>query len=110
VKASGDDGPVESALRDWRSAPVTPPVRAMLGFLEKQTLTPEALGTDDVRALFAAGLDDDAIEEALLVAFCFGLIDRLADAFAFPLPDARALTWGARILLRLGYARCAVPG
>jgi alkylhydroperoxidase family enzyme len=110
VKAYGGADPVEAALRDWRSAPLEPRVRAMLAFLEKQTLLPGELGPADIDALFAAGLDEQAIHEALVVAFCFGVIDRLADAFAFPLPDARAQVWGARILMTVGYAGGAVPG
>ena len=50
----------------------------MLRFLKQLTLEPESVGADDVRALHAAGLDDEAIEEAVYVATCFNVIDRLA--------------------------------
>src|SRR2546422_7850830 len=35
-----DDTLVEAVLRDWRTAPLDPKLRATLGFLEKLTLAP----------------------------------------------------------------------
>lgn len=61
-------------------------------------------------ALHAAGLSDAAIEEAVYVATCFNIIDRVADAFDFWPSDERGLRWGARILLRIGYGTGSVPG
>jgi len=76
-------------IEDWRSAPVDPPLRAMLGFLEKLTLTPSALTAADADAVRAAGVSDRAIEDAIHVCASFVLINKLADAFGWaPLDDA----------------------
>jgi alkylhydroperoxidase family enzyme len=82
----------------------------MLRFLRRLTLTPEAIGAGDVRALHDAGLEDAAIEEAVYVATCFNVIDRLADAFDFRPNDQQGLRWVARVLLKVGYGAGSVPG
>ena len=70
-------------LADWQTAPVEPPLRAMLGYLEAVTLRPSELGPADAEAVRAAGVSDRGMVDALLVAAYFNLIDRLADSFAF---------------------------
>ena len=75
----------------------------MLEFLEKLTLAPEEVGAADVAALRHAGLSDRAIEDAVHVCAIFNLYDRLADSFAFHVPDARAFAVSAKMLLRFGY-------
>ncbi|HST24487.1 MAG TPA: hypothetical protein VLJ76_00700 [Gaiellaceae bacterium] len=76
-------------LADWRTAPVEPPLRAMLGFLEAVTLRPAEVGPDEAAAVRAAGVSDEAMADALLVCTYFNLIDRLADSFGFtPISDA----------------------
>jgi alkylhydroperoxidase family enzyme len=83
-------------LADWRTAPIEPPLRAMLGYLEAVTLRPGELQPEDAAAVRAAGVSDQATVDALLVAAYFNLIDRLADSFAF-VPISQAL--GAEGLL-----------
>jgi alkylhydroperoxidase family enzyme len=39
-----DEPLVKAILEDWRTAPVNERMRAMLGFLEKVTLTPTEVG------------------------------------------------------------------
>jgi alkylhydroperoxidase family enzyme len=86
-------------------------LRAMLGFLEKLTRTPsQMMASSDVQALRAAGVSAAAAREAVYVAFLFGIMDRLADAFDFEREDERRLRWGARILLNLGYGGASVKG
>jgi alkylhydroperoxidase family enzyme len=84
-------------LADWRTAPIEPGLRATLGLLEKVTLRPTRVAPDDIAAVRAAGVSDEAIEDALAVCAGFNLIDRLADAFAFT-PISHVL--GADGLLR----------
>jgi alkylhydroperoxidase family enzyme len=110
VKALADEKLVRAVLDDWRTAPIDARMHAMLGFLEKLTLTPEAVTPADVVPLRAAGLGDRAIEQAIYVCFLFCTIDRIADAFDFLLPDARSLKWTARILLGPGYKAAVAPG
>ena len=70
-------------LADWRTAPVEPRLRAMLGYLEQVTLRPAEVRPEDAEAVRAAGVSDQAIVDALLVCAYFNLIDRLADSFQF---------------------------
>jgi alkylhydroperoxidase family enzyme len=70
-------------LADWRTAPVDERLRATLGFLQKVTLEPDAVGVEDAEAARAAGASTDALRDALYVAAYFNLIDRLADSFGF---------------------------
>ena len=105
-----DEALVRGVLADPETAPIDDKLRAMLRFLGKLTLTPEVIGADDVRALHAVGLSDEAIEEAVYVATLFNVIDRLADAFDFRPNDERGRRWVARILLRVGYGAGSVPG
>ena len=58
----------------------------MLAFLEKLTLTPDALGEADTAALRAAGVKREEATDALYVAALFCVYNRLADAFGFALP------------------------
>ena len=58
---------------------------------------------DDMRALLAAGVTRDRIEDALAVAFAFNTMNRLADAFEFSVPGPEAFEAGAKYLLAHGY-------
>lgn len=100
---------VEAALHDWRSAPVSEKARAMLGFLEALNQRPESVGPREIEGLRAQGLSDAAIESALLVAFGFEIITRLADALRFPLPSAEGIRRATENLLRRGYGTGSIP-
>jgi alkylhydroperoxidase family enzyme len=62
----------------------------MLGYLEAVTLRPGEVVPGDAEEVRAAGVSDQAMVDALLIATYFNLIDRLADSFAFE-PISRAL-------------------
>jgi hypothetical protein len=57
----------------------------------------------------AAGVSDGALEDAIHVCALFNVIDRIADALAFELPDSEY--WGrvAPGFLAGGYAQPASP-
>ena len=110
MKAGGDEKLVAAILDDYRSAPIDDKLRAMLAFLEKLTLTPDAMSDADAAKLRAAGIDGAAAESALYVGFVFGVMDRLADAFDFKVNSRAGLRWVARILYRVGYTAGCVPG
>jgi alkylhydroperoxidase family enzyme len=88
-------------LADWRTAPIDDKLKAMLGYLEKLTLSPQAIQAADVAALQAAGISQQAMREAIYVCALFNLIDRLADALNFAIPPN--WTAGAQTLLKRGY-------
>jgi alkylhydroperoxidase family enzyme len=84
---------------DWRTAPVSEPLRATLGFLETLTLRPEELSAEDADAVLEAGVGEDALVDAIHVAALFTMIVRLADSFGWRVPSDEAL---ARAGSRLG--------
>ena len=92
-------------LEDFESAPIRPELKATLRFLKKMTLEPDALNGDDAAAVRAAGVDDQALREAIHVAYLFNIYDRLADAMGWHVPDPSLGSYqsGARRLLSRGY-------
>ena len=55
----------QSVESDWRTAHVSPRIRATLGFLETLTLRPDEITRDDADSVRAAGVSDDALDLAL---------------------------------------------
>ena len=90
-------------LADWRTAPLDAKLRAALGFLEKLTLTPGEVRPSDIAPLRAAGVSDEAIEDAIHVCALFNIYDRLADALGWYLPGPDGYAAGGRNLMRRGY-------
>jgi hypothetical protein len=58
---------------------------------------------DDMRALLAAGVSREQIEDALAVCFTFNTVDRLSRTFGWVVSDPRAFAAGAKYLLAHGY-------
>jgi hypothetical protein len=56
-----------------------------------------------VLAARAAGVSDEALREAIYVCFMLSTVDRLADAFDFPVPDPTTLQRYAWIAATFGY-------
>lgn len=96
-----------AALDDWRALDLSPEVRATLEVLVRLTESPEQVSATDIDHLRAAGVSDDAIVDALHVAFVFNLVNRLANAFGYAFESDDARKADAKVLHRLGYR---VPG
>jgi alkylhydroperoxidase family enzyme len=94
---------VQAVLDDWRSAPLDAKLRAALGFLEKLTLHPDDVGPGDVAPLRAAGLSDDAIEDAIHACVLFNIYDRMADSLDWYRPGPEGYAASGRNLMRRGY-------
>lgn len=95
---------MQEALRDYREAPLSDPLRATLGFLRKLTLEPDAVDADDVGEVIAAGVSPQALRDAIDVCAGFNVIDRIADALDFAPQSAEGLAAGAHMLTTRGYA------
>ena len=95
---------MEAVLRDFRSAPISDRLRAMLGYLEKMTLRPEEVGAPDLEPLRRCDISDEAIADAVHVCAAFQIYDRLADAMGWHVPATPSF-WSkqASYLLRSGY-------
>jgi len=73
------------------------------------TLTPGNVSPDDIAPLRAAGVSEQAIEDALYICAYFNIIDRLADSFDFYVPSAEAFAQRAGMLLEQGYLQSIRP-
>jgi alkylhydroperoxidase family enzyme len=76
-------------------------LRATLGLLEKLTLTPEEVSPQDVEAVRETGVSEEAILDAIYICSTFNLVDRVADALDFEIPESFAR--GAAGQLKRGY-------
>lgn len=94
---------VDAALADYRSAPIPDRLKAVLGFLETMTRTPDALTPDMARAVLAAGVSCAALEDAIAVCTLFNIIARYANALAFAIPTDAEFDKAAAMLLKRGY-------
>jgi uncharacterized peroxidase-related enzyme len=74
------DAFVHAVARDWRSAPLAPPDRALCRFAAKLTLDQAAMTSADLDALRAHRVTDRAIHDAVQVVAYFNYITRVADA------------------------------
>src|SRR6202035_5003931 len=97
-----DGKKVIAVLSALETAAMEEPLRATLRMLRKLTRE-HALDADDMRAVLAAGVSRQHIEDALAVCFAFNAIGRLADAFGLVVPDPKAFEAGAKYLLARGY-------
>ena len=102
ARAYRDAAKVSAVLADLETAPIEEPLRATLRLLGKLTAE-QAVTADDMRAVLAAGVSREQIEDALAVSFAFNTTDRLADAFGFFVPGPKAFEAGAKYLLARGY-------
>jgi AhpD family alkylhydroperoxidase len=102
ARAYADEDRVAAVLGDLGSAPIEEGLRATLGMLGK--LTREGtVSADEMRAVLAAGVSPQQIEDALAVSFAFNVTGRLANAFAFAVLDREGVAAGAKYLLKRGY-------
>jgi alkylhydroperoxidase family enzyme len=97
------DAVVQAVTDDWRTAPVSDQLKAMLGLLEKVTLTAARVAPCDIEPLLALGISKPAIEDALLICACFNIIARIADALNVAIPSASVFLQTAERLLAHGY-------
>ena len=74
-----DEALATAIRKDWRSAPLRPEERVMLGYVDKLTLRPASVERADLDELRAAGFDDTAILQINLIASFFNYVNRVAD-------------------------------
>jgi hypothetical protein len=90
---------VKAFLESPGTANVSPRLRAVVAFLD----TRDNPTDEDLQRLEEAGVDDAALDDALAVAWCFDVINRLADALAFEQQTPAAIASSAKALMRFGY-------
>jgi AhpD family alkylhydroperoxidase len=102
ARAYRDEAKVSAVLADLETAVIEEQLLATLRMLRKLTRE-QTLDANDMRAVLAAGISCEQIEDALAVCFSFNIIGRLADAFGFFMAAPEAFEAGAKYLLARGY-------
>lgn len=85
---------VEAVVRDWRSASLAPPDRALCEFAAKVTHRREPMSPADLDALRAHGFEDRALHDAAQVVAYFNYITRIADSLGVE-NESFVRPWGA---------------
>lgn len=96
-------------MRDYRTAPLSEPEKALFGFIGKVNGDCSGVSQDDIDALHAAGWSDEAIYDAVSVCALFNFYVRWVDGTGVsPMPEAGYRASGKR-LARDGYAHPEPP-
>jgi len=90
---------------DWRKAQIDERLRSTLALLEKITLVPREISSDDIAELRRTGLTDRAILDAAYVCVGFNIISRIAEALGFDIPSEQLFSRAAKLLRVVGYKR-----
>lgn len=88
------DALVHALVRDWQSAALSAPDRALCGFAVKLTREQQSMSPADLDGLRAQGFGDVAIHDATQVIAYFNYITRIADALGVE-PETFIPPWGA---------------
>lgn len=99
-------GVLEAALADLDSAPVDDKLRPVLRYVGKLTATPAKLTRADAEAVFAAGWDEQALYDAVMVCALFNFMNRMVDGLGVAADESYFEKSGYR-LRELGYAGLA---
>ncbi|WP_414942795.1 carboxymuconolactone decarboxylase family protein [Amycolatopsis sp. cmx-11-51] len=94
----------DAALTDYRTAPISDPLRATLTVLETVTLRPDELEGGQIRTALAAGATRQQLEDAAAVAAVFNIVTRYANALDFAIPTDAEFDKAAGMMLKRGYA------
>jgi len=94
---------VDEVLAGGTPKEVSAKALAMLPFLEKLTITPEAMRAEDLEPLRGANIADAAIADAVYVCMLFCAMNRMVDAIGCELMGVDQLDKVARMLLEKGY-------
>ena len=94
---------VDACLTDYRTAPISPQLRATLSFLETMTLRPDGLQPSDAQDTMDTGVSRAQLQDAAAVAALFNIVTRYADALDFAIPTDAEFDKAAGMLLKRGY-------
>ena len=95
---------VDATLADFRTAPISERLKAVLIFLEIMTLKPMEVTPEHANAVLRSGVSGHGLKDAIAVGAIFNIVTRYADALDFLLPTADEFERAAAMLLKRGYA------
>jgi len=79
-----DASVIEPLMADIDSAPVDDRLKPVFHYVKKLTLTPYKMVQADADRVFAAGWDEKALHDAIMVCCCYAFMNRLADGHGLP--------------------------
>ena len=85
---------MHAVVRDWKTAPLEPPERALCELAEKLTQEPAAMRPGDLDRLREQGFEDRAIHDAVQIIGYFNLMTRVAEGLGVE-PESFIAPWGA---------------
>lgn len=98
VKAYGLDAELARKLiDDPDTADVDDNFKVLLAFVRKMTEGAYRISEIDYKQLYAAGWDDDAIHDAIIVSCLFNFMNRLVSSFGIEADEAYLAMAGSRI-------------
>ncbi|MFC4242185.1 carboxymuconolactone decarboxylase family protein [Gryllotalpicola reticulitermitis] len=98
-----DRDTVNACLADYRTAPISEPLRASLSFLETMTREPETLSAAHAQAALKAGASQAQLADAAAVAAIFNITTHYADTLDFAIPTDDEFDKAAGMMLKRGY-------
>lgn len=99
-------GLLEAALTDLDTAAVDDKLRPLLRYVGKLTSTPSRMTPADAEAVFAAGWEERALYDAVLVCALFNFMNRVVDGLGIQ-ADASYFSTSGNRLHEIGYAGLA---
>src|SRR5215468_3129992 len=90
-------GLLAAALADLDTAPVEDRMKPVLRYAGKLTRTPSRMTKADADAVFAAGWDEQALHDAVVVCALFNFMNRVVDGLGIRAGDAYFATSGTRL-------------
>lgn len=103
VRGGIDRAVVNACVTDYRTAPISDPLRASLAFLETMTRRPQELSASHATFAMSAGASRAQLTDAAAVAAIFNIITRYANALDFAIPTDAQFDKAAGMLLKRGY-------
>jgi uncharacterized peroxidase-related enzyme len=91
------------AEADPSSEELGPRLAAVLVLLDKLAASPDAIGEADLAAVRAAGVSDQALEDAVLISVLFHVVNRVMNALGAGPLEGRRLLVARRFIGRFGY-------
>ena len=97
---------VDAVKRDYRDAPVSPKLKALLAIAGSVQQGGKAVTSDDVAAATAAGASDLEVHDTILIAAAFCMFNRYVDGLAMLTPiDPHTYDAMGQRMAQEGYVR-----
>jgi alkylhydroperoxidase family enzyme len=103
ARAALGEALIQAVFDDWRTAPVSEPLRAALALIVALSAQPDAPPVQQTAHAHSLGVSTAQLSEVIHICGAFHMIVRIADALGFEVPDVSAESgYGAAALSR-GY-------